>query len=288
MRILITGGQGQVAQSLKHHPAALNVETVFLDKTQCDITSASSIQAAFELYQPDVVVNTAAYTAVDLAETHGGDAYIINAAGSLLLAEACALHHTRLIHLSTDYVFDGTTTIPYQETDASHPVNVYGLSKWQGEEAVRTTLDNHLILRVSGVFSEFGKNFLKTILRLAREQDTLRIVGDQFTCPTDAHAIAEAVYRLVNQPNITGTYHFCSQRVISWHEFASLITNGVADSLKMKTLEKIRTDEFPTAAKRPAYAVLNSQKILTDAGIQHPNIETSIQRVLTQLFKETP
>ncbi len=286
MRILITGGQGQVAQSLKNHPMASHFETIFLDKTQCDITSASSIQAAFETYHPDVIINTAAYTAVDLAETNGGDAYIINAAGSLLLAESCHAHSTRLIHLSTDYVFDGTANTPYQETDSTHPVNVYGLSKWQGEEAVRSTLDNHLILRVSGVFSEFGKNFLKTILRLAREQETLRIVGDQFTCPTDAYAIAEAVYTLVNQPNITGTYHFCSQESISWHAFASLITNAAVEPLKMKTLQNITTDEFPTAAKRPAYSVLDCRKILDDASIQHPNIRESIQRVITQLSKE--
>lgn len=288
-KLMITGGEGQLALAMKHHPAATKFNTHFLSRDACDITNPASVAKLFRDIQPDIIINTAAYTAVDRAESEPELAFQINAEGPCILAKACEQHQTRLLHVSTDYVFDGTSRTPYTENDPTHPINVYGESKLQGEQRIRQHLENHLILRVSGVFSEFKSNFLKTILRLAQTNEYLKVVDDQITCPTDAHTIAEALYTLALAAPKNGTYHFCSTPPVSWFQFAASIIGGTCEHnipLKTHTMKKIATAEYPTAAKRPAYSVLNSDRLKRDFGIASPNWHAGIERVLNQLLKE--
>lgn len=288
--ILITGGAGQLAHALIHHPEAPAYKLTPLNHTDCDITQFESIKNACDKHAPDVIINTAAYTAVDLAETEKTKADAVNHLGALHLAHYCQLNNIRLLHVSTDYVFNGESQTPYREDDATHPLNYYGATKAAGEVAVRKTLDNHLILRVSGVFSEHGKNFLKTMLMLAKEREYLSVVTDQTTCPTDAHAIAGALYQMVKQEQHRGTYHFCSQPPVSWHHFAACIFGtAIAEynaEFKLHTFKRITTKDYPTPAKRPFYSVLDCQKIQRDFGIEQPHWQAGIDRVLAQLMKE--
>lgn len=288
-KIIVTGGEGQVALAMKHHPRAAEFKLHFLTRTACDITEPESLAKAFSDIQPDIVINTAAYTAVDQAESEPALAMRINAEGSQHLAQACEKNKVRLIHLSTDYVFDGKAQTPYSETDATHPINVYGESKCLGEVAIRQTLEDHLILRVSGVFSEYKTNFLKTILRLARERETLSVVNDQITCPTDAHQIADTVFAIAQSEAHCGTYHYCSTPPVSWFQFAASIIGGTCEHnipLKTHTMKKITTADYPTAAKRPAYSVLRCDRLKRDFGLAQPDWHAGIERVLNILLKE--
>lgn len=289
-KIVVTGGEGQVALAMKHHPKASAFNLHFLNRAACDITDPQSISTVLDEIQPDLVINTAAYTAVDQAESEPEIAMRINADGAKHVAEACEKHRVRLIHLSTDYVFDGESTTPITEDHPTYPINVYGESKCLGEIAIRDTLENHLILRVSGVFSEFKTNFLKTILRLARERETLSVVNDQFTCPTDAHSIADTLYTLALAEPRCGTYHFASTPPVSWFQFAASVIGGTCEHnlpLKTHTMKKITSAEYPTAAKRPRYSVLNADRLRNDFGIEQPDWHAGIQRVLNILLKET-
>lgn len=290
-KILITGGNGQLAQALVNHPQANLFTLINLNRSECDIAHPASVSQACDQHTPDLIINTAAFTAVDLAETEREKANEANHLGVMHLARHCQLKNIRLIHVSTDYVFDGESQTPYQEDDTIHPINHYGATKAAGEIAVRKNLENHLILRVSGVFSEVGKNFLKTMLSLAREKEYLSVVTDQTTCPTDAHAIAGAIFSMAAQDQHRGTYHFCSQAPVSWHHFAaSIFGSAIADynaEFKLHTLKRITTQDYPTPAKRPAYAVLDCQKIKRDFGIEQPHWQAGIERVLGQLIKES-
>lgn len=289
-KILITGGAGQLAQALMHHPNAKANTLMLLNHADCDITNPESIKNACDKHAPNVIINAAAYTAVDLAESEKEKTDAVNHLGALHLAKYCKLNNIRFIHLSTDYIFDGESHTPYAEDHAIHPLNHYGLTKAAGEAAVRDTLDHHLILRVSGVFSEYGKNFLKTMLTLAKEREYLSVVTDQTTCPTDAHAIAGALYQMVQQTQHHGTYHFCSQPPVSWHHFAACIFgSAIAEynaEFKLHTFKRITTQDYPTPAKRPFYSVLNCEKIKRDFGIEQPHWQAGIERVLAALMKE--
>lgn len=291
-KVLITGGNGQLAQALMNHPKASACNLIHLSHHDCDITQEESIANACLQHSPDVIINTAAYTAVDLAESEKEKANAVNALGALQLAQLCQAKAIRLIHLSTDYVFDGESQTPLQEDEPIHPINHYGVTKAAGEIAIRNTLENHVILRVSGVFSEHGKNFLKTMLTLAREKEYLSVVTDQTTCPTDAHAIAGAIYSIIKQDQHRGTYHYCSQIPVSWHHFAACIFGtAIANynaEFKLHTFKRITTQDYPTPAKRPHYSVLDCQKIKRDFGIEQPDWQAGIERVLAQLMKETP
>lgn len=289
-KILITGGTGQLAHALLHHPEGKLFELSQLSHEQCNIGDAAGLTHTLNQHAPDIIINTAAFTAVDLAETEREKANEANHLGAMHLATYCQTKQIRLIHLSTDYVFDGESHTPYHEDECIHPINHYGATKAAGEIAVRKNLDDHLILRVSGVFSEVGKNFLKTMLCLAKEREYLSVVTDQTTCPTDAHAIAGAIFKMAQQDQHRGTYHFCSQAPVSWHHFAaSIFGSAIADynaEFKLHTLKRITTQDYPTPAKRPAYAVLDCQKIKRDFGIEQPHWQAGIDRVLAELMKE--
>jgi dTDP-4-dehydrorhamnose reductase len=288
-KILVTGGNGQIASALRSHAGAKEFEIIFCTHHDMDITNPDAIKKVFAQHQPNFIINTAAYTAVDKAESEHEQAMAINHLGALQLAIACAEYQIPLIQLSTDYIFDGTQTHAYIESDLANPINMYGESKWLGEEAVRQQLSEHIILRVSGVFSEFGTNFLKSILRLAKEKEELRIVADQTTCPTYAGAIAGLLYSLVKKPPIWGTYHYCSTKPLSWYDFAIAIINEAKKhtAISVKNIVAIPTADYLTPAKRPLNAILNCSKIQTQFNLPHTNCVDELPRLISLLTQET-
>ncbi|RDI44794.1 dTDP-4-dehydrorhamnose reductase [Aquicella lusitana] len=286
LKLLVTGGEGQVAQALCRHAVAGKFQIHALSHSEMDISQPSSIERVLTAQMPDCVINTAAYTAVDRAEAERGKADQANVLGAKHIAHACSKHRIPLIHLSTDYLFDGTKTAPYAEEDDVNPINHYGKSKWLGEEAVREACDSHIILRVSGVFSEHKTNFLKSILRLAQEKGQLNIVADQLTCPTYAGDIALAIFSIIEKFSQWGTFHYCSAPAVSWHAFASAIIETASRhmSLSVKKINAISTAEYPVAAKRPAYSVLDCSKIKKLYHIEQPSWQSGIERALNGLI----
>lgn len=265
MVVLVTGANGQLGQSLQfvahHHP---ELQFVFCSSTQLDITNKTSCQVAFEQHQPQYCINAAAYTAVDKAESEPEKAHLINAVGAKNLAEVCSEFNTCLLHVSTDFVFDGNQTSPYKETDTTNPLSVYGLTKLEGEQYIQKSLKNHFIIRTSWVYSQFGTNFMKTMLRLASERGTLNVVADQKGTPTNAVDLAECLIQIINSSsnnpsdNRYGIYHFSNEGVCSWYDFAREIFK-----LNHSTIEvnPISTSGYPTPAQRPKNSVLDKTKI---------------------------
>ena len=295
-KILLTGVNGQVGHALKTKLA--EYELVALSREQLDLTKTHDIRRIVREIKPTLIINPAAYTAVDKAEAEPELAFAINATAAQILAEEAARLSAGLIHFSTDYVFDGTKTTPYIETDEVNPVSVYGKSKLAGEEAIRQVGLPHLILRTSWVYGAYGKNFLKTILRLAAERDNLRIVGDQFGAPTSSESIAEAVVKLVSvwqaaQENQTGTYHFTNTGEISWHDFSCEIINQYNELIKekdwpvlkasMEHIAAITTADYPTPAARPANSCLNNAKLKQVFNVQMPTWQQGLQQVMQNL-----
>lgn len=282
MKLLITGGQGQLAQALANHARAAEFNLILGSHADLDISSVASIKQAVSKYQPDIIVNTAAFTAVDKAESEIEPAAQANYQGPLNLATLCKKEQIPLIHLSTDYVFDGKNSVPYHEEDSATPINFYGKSKLLGELAIREQLEQHIILRVSGVFSEYGNNFYKTILRLAKEKKELRIVADQITCPTYAGHIAEVIFTLAKNKRHWGVYHYCDAEPVSWFTFAEKIITKAREvmPLHVETVSAIAAADYPTPAKRPAYSVLDCSLLERDYGIKQQRWETSLDKLL--------
>lgn len=287
-KILITGANGQLGMALRHHPRAASYHLIPCSHADLDITDPASIQRAITTFSPDMVMNCAAYTAVDKAEQDLKQALNVNYIGAQNLAIACDTNEIPLIHVSTDYVFDGTHTIPYQEHDLACPINVYGDTKWRGEQVIREACKQHIVLRVSGVFSEYGNNFLKTILRLAQEKKELRIVADQITCPTYAGDIADVLFTIAQYPSRFGTYHYCNTAPVSWHQFATAIVQiaNTHQSMLVEEIKAIRTSDYPTAAKRPAYSVLDCSKIKNDFNIQQSTWNEALSHVIPTLLRQ--
>jgi dTDP-4-dehydrorhamnose reductase len=275
--LLVTGGNGQLAWDLHQLAVDNAVNLVAYPREILDITNPDSINTVFEQCQPDVVINTAAYTAVDKAEQEIEQAFRINRDGAASIAEACVAANIPLVHLSTDYIFDGQKSTAYCEDDLPNPLSVYGKSKWEGEVAIRERCPQHIILRVSGVFGQHGHNFVKTILRLARERDSLRIVADQTTCPTPATDIAAAILSLVKQPLKFGTYHYCSSESMTWYQFAKTI---IAMAGLKTEVQPITTADYPLPAKRPPYSALDTHKIQTHYGIQPQSSKPGLLEVI--------
>lgn len=284
MKVLITGGNGQVAYDLIRLAQQKKMTIMAPARDALDITQPQAVTQFFQQHQPDVVINTAAYTRVDQAETEKEQAYAVNQEGAKNLAIACADRQLPLLHVSTDYVFDGKTTRPYREEDVVSPISIYGDSKWQGEEEVRRYCDKHVIVRVSSVFGVHGMNFVKTILRLAQEKETLRIIADKISCPTPASAIAAALLKIAEKPQ-WGTYHFCGSAAVTWHDFSAKIIQHAQPFFKMRVrqVDAIPSKEYPTPAQRPAYSVLNCEKIKTVFGIDSPDWEKELKNVITTL-----
>lgn len=297
-KILVFGKNGQLAKCLAVFAHEFpDAQLTFVGREECDLEDSSQIEPVIDRVQPDIVVNAAAYTAVDLAEQQEEAAFKVNRDAVQAMAQALAKRAIPLIHVSTDYVFDGKGTKPYREEDAVSPLGVYGNSKLAGEVAVRETLRNHLILRTSWVYSQFGKNFVKTMLGLMAQRDEVRIVDDQTGCPTSAHDLARAILALCSAavaPDFDkfGTYHLTSDQPMTWFEFGKIIHKVASQEWgedwkgKDCSILPIPSSEFPTAAKRPEYSVLSCRLINDTFGIKLPNVENSLTTVIRGLGKE--
>jgi dTDP-4-dehydrorhamnose reductase len=260
MVILVTGANGQLGQSIKKVESNYPEFTfIYQNSQELDITNLDSCKVAFEKYKPQYCINTAAYTAVDKAESEPEKAFEVNVNGPKNLAQVCAEYDTVLVHVSTDFIFDGTQTKPYVETDTPNPTSVYGLTKLQGEQAIEKSWAKHYIIRTSWVFSEFGNNFMKTMIRLGNERDSLSVVNDQKGTPTYAPDLADAILQICKSNNQAyGIYNYSNEGECTWFEFAQEIFNVNNISID---LNPIPTTAYPTPAKRPAYSVLNKEKI---------------------------
>lgn len=292
-RILLTGVSGQLGQELLQLLSPTD-DVIAVGRDQMDLAAPDTIHTIIDQHQPDIIVNAAAYTAVDRAETEAALAHRINATAPQIMAESAQQIGAALIHVSTDYVFDGQKNTPYRENDSTQPMCTYGQSKLAGEEAVRTLCDRSLILRTAWVYSAFGKgNFVKTMLRLGRERDELKVVMDQVGTPTWAKHIAAAIVQLlpkVSDEAIAGTYHFTSSGVASWYDFALAIfeeAQQLGFPLRVKHVRPITTAEFPTPAQRPAYSVLSNQKLISVLGQPAPHWRDGLRQMLIQLYKQT-
>lgn len=260
-------------------------EFIFLTKEELSIDNEAAVQDFFKNKQPHYLINAAAYTAVDKAETDKDTAYQVNANAPGLLAAVCKEYGCIFIHVSTDYVFDGTATIPYKETAPVHPVSVYGASKLEGERQVQEFNNQAIIVRTAWVYSAYGKNFVKTILRLLREKESIGVVNDQVGSPTYAADLAEAILTMIKklqQGEVTltdhaGIYHYTNSGVISWYDFAVAIKELTRSSC---VINPIPTSGYPTPAKRPAYSVLSADKIEQVFGIRPPGWKSSLQKCL--------
>jgi dTDP-4-dehydrorhamnose reductase len=285
MVVLITGARGQLGQSLQYiAPNYPEINFVFCDSKDLDITNLENVKLAFNQFKPDFCINTAAYTAVDKAESEPEKAHLINVTGPKNLANACKEFNAPLIHISTDFVFDGTSQKPYNEEDKPNPMGVYGQTKLDGEKAIQAILDNHIIIRTSWVYSQFGNNFMKTMLRLGNEKDSLSVVNDQIGTPTNAVDLAETVIKIIICSGLSvphsgarGLFNFSNEGQCSWYDFAKKIFE--INNIKID-LKPIETSSYPTPAQRPAYSVLDKSKIRNTFGIEIKNWRESLENIV--------
>ncbi|MDA9760483.1 dTDP-4-dehydrorhamnose reductase [Flavobacteriaceae bacterium] len=279
IKALVTGGNGQLAQSLKgvvNHQDELDVD--FQDLPDLDITNKQQLESYFSNNELDYCINCAAYTAVDLAEEQSDLAYAVNAEGPKCLAEVCQKHQVTLIHISTDFVFDGQKRIPYLETDAPNPLSVYGASKLQGERNIQDVMDTYFIVRTSWLYSEYGNNFIKTMLRLSETRDEISVVSDQIGSPTCAGDLAEVLIKIVLSSSISyGIYHYSNGGIVSWYDFAVEIFKQLGKTIEVKP---IKTKDYPTAAKRPKYSVLDTTKIKNNFDCTIKDWQESLNKVI--------
>ena len=301
MRLLITGWQGQLARSLIGQAAGRpEITALAVGRPALDLVARPSILRSLTDHTPDLIVNTAAYTAVDRAETESAAAFALNRDGALMLAEAAAAKGVPIIHVSTDYVFDGAKPSPYLETDATHPINVYGASKLAGEQAVAAANPRHIILRTAWVHSPFGQNFVKTMLRLAASRPRIGVVADQLGNPTFAPHLADAILDLAIKINHLksqdiqwGIYHATGAGETTWHGFAEAIfEHARALGLPAATADPIPTSSYPTPAARPLNSQLDCGKLAANFGIRLPGwragVETCVQRLSQPSIQGAP
>jgi len=293
MVVLVTGANGQLGQAIQSIVGNFpSIDFVFCASSELNITDKRNCETVFEKYKPNFCINAAAYTAVDKAESEPENAFAINVTGAQNLAEVCKTHDTILLHISTDFVFDAKFVdgiayydrelrLPLKsekgltETDVPFPAGIYGLTKLQGEQAIQATYDKHFIIRTSWVYSQFANNFMKTMLRLASERDSLSVVSDQIGTPTNAVDLAEALVKIITscqtEPvrlsgvEVFGIYNFSNEGQCSWYDFAAEIfrVNNISINL-----QPIPSSAYPTPAKRPAYSVLDKSKIKQVFGIE--------------------
>ena len=280
--ILVTGGHGQLAACIKD--IAKDVQDhhfIYVDVDELDITQSEAITAFFEAKNIAFCVNCAAYTAVDRAETDKEIAEKVNVLGAKYLAEACKAHSAKFIQISTDFVFDGGQSSPYTEEDGTNPLGVYGSTKLKGERATATALKEHFILRTSWLYSEHGNNFLKTMLRLGAERESLGVVCDQIGTPTYAGDLAKLIVKIiVGDSQAYGTYHYSNEGVASWYDFAKAIFDESATLVK---LAPIRSEAYPTPAKRPAFSVMDKSKIKEALHIEIPHWRDSLAGMIKKV-----
>lgn len=286
MRTLLTGSKGQLANCLRDRLPD-DWELIATDSSSLDITDAEAVRNMVQNFQPDAIINAAAYTAVDRAETHVPTAFAVNATAVSNLAEAARAVHARFIHVSTDYVFDGTSKTPYCEHDYTNPQSVYGRTKASGELLALAANPESTIIRTSWLFSEYGNNFVKTMLRLARERDSLSVVNDQVGCPTYAGDLAQAIITLLQQPSPSrGIYHYGGNKSVTWYEFSQAIFQTAHNHdahFKIPQLTPITTDQYPLPAPRPAYSIMDCRKIETEYGIKASDWQKALTEIIGKL-----
>ena len=288
-KILVTGANGQLGKELKKTSSSFpQFDFIFLSKEDLPIHHFEMVRHYFNTYQPQYLINCAAYTAVDRAEQEKDRAFHINGEAVGVLAAVCKEHHCKFIHISTDYVFDGTATVPYKEDSPTNPQSVYGESKLEGEKQALQFNPDSIIIRTSWVYSEFGKNFVRTMVKLMKEKDEINVVNDQIGSPTYAADLADAILQIIifntqhSTINIQGIYHFSNEGIISWYDFAVAIKELTGSNCK---INPISTSQYPTAAKRPAYSTLDKTKIQQTFGITLKDWKKSLA-VCIQKIKE--
>ena len=287
MKVLVLGCKGQLGRCLKDQLINTNYEVTYTSRDQIDIADFEEARIKIAHVAPDVIINASAYTAVDKAENDKVTADLINHLAVDNLAAICFELGYWLIHISTDYVFDGNSTVPYLELDKTNPQSVYGHTKLDGELAIQSSGCKYLIIRTAWVFSEYGDNFLKTMLRLGAVRDELSIVGDQIGCPTYAQDIAKAIITMMTQvkakSSASGTFHYCGDQLCSWYEFAGVIFEEARMS-GLQTpglIHSIRTSDYPTAAERPGYSALDCHKIRNTFGVNTSDWKLGVKNVVS-------
>ena len=282
MTILVTGGDGQLGSALRLASAESCHNYLFTDVKELDITSAEEVNKFLEENHIDVVVNCAAYTAVDRAESDEATADKINHKAVVTLATACARHNATLIHISTDYIFSGEATAPITEEDTPSPINAYGRTKWAGEVAIAESGCHAIVLRTSWLYSEFGANFCKTMRALTASRPEIKVVADQFGTPTYAGDIAEAIVKIIESGEVakSGIYNYSNEGICSWYDFAVEIAR-LSGNNECK-ITPCTTKEYPTVAARPRYSVLDKQKIKATFGIEVPEWKQSLAKCINK------
>lgn len=299
IKILVTGKRGQVGWELQRTLMSLG-QVIAVDRESMNLTEPAAIVQTLAQIKPDVIVNAAAYTAVDKAETEQVLSMKINGIAAQVLAEEAKKHHALLIHYSTDYVFDGTKTAPYLETDSTAPINYYGASKLAGEQAIQAVAADYLVLRTSWVYGSRGNNFLLTMLRLMQERETLAIVGDQHGSPTWSRLIAQATAHIIKRALLersqerfnSGLYHLTSSGDTTWYDFAQTILQLARKNLphlalKIKNLDSITTEQYPTPAKRPLNSRLATDTVCERFALNLPAWEQALALCMEELQKHS-
>ena len=279
INLLVTGSSGQLGQCLKQLLlSATDISCYFAAREDLDITNGDEIQRFFSEHNFDYCINTAAYTNVEKAESEQKEAFLINAEGANSLAKACKKHNVVLLHISTDYVFDGMAKTPYQEQDRTNPLNVYGASKLKGEQHIGDTWNKHFIIRTSWLYSQYGHNFLNSMLEFAKQKKALTITTQQKGTPTNANELAQVLLTIIKTGNARyGVYHFSNQGEATWYDFAKAIFKATGE---INTVNLAKTEHYATFAKRPAYSVLNCNKLKDTLGITYRNWEDSLKQII--------
>ncbi len=282
MKVLITGANGQLGSemqiALRTQPY---IETLFTDVAELDICNAEAVEKLISDFRPNFIVNCAAYTAVDNAEDNESLAINLNQKAIENIGISATQNHAKVIHISTDYVFDGMTHQPYIETDNTNPQSIYGKTKLAGENALRSVCAEHIIIRTAWLYSKFGNNFVKTMLRLGNERNTLNVVFDQIGTPTYAKDLANTIISIINNERTTyGTFHFSNEGVCSWYDFTKTIFDIKGINCHVNPIE---SNSYPTKAKRPFYSVLNKKKIKTTYNISIPHWTESLKKCLEEI-----
>jgi dTDP-4-dehydrorhamnose reductase len=292
MKILVLGCKGQLGRCLNDQLVNTVHEVIYTSREQIDIADFEVTKSKILKFSPDLIINATAYTAVDKAEVDQKTANLINHLAVKNIADICNQLECWLIHMSTDYVFDGNSNVPYKEDDETNPQGAYGETKLKGELAIQSSGCKHVILRTAWVFSEYGNNFLKTMLRLGVERDELSIVGDQIGCPTYAQDIARSIVDIVpklNSRESNGIYHYCGDQPCSWFDFAKEIFDQLKmyDQISTPTIKAVTTEEYPTLAKRPKFSVLDNKKIQENFDIFSSDWKVGVESSLKRLVKDS-
>jgi dTDP-4-dehydrorhamnose reductase len=294
MKIILAGASGQLGCELVRQAQRFDICLQTPTHDQMDITRYEAVKTTLLKLRPDMVINAAAYTDVDRAETEAAKAFAVNAIGPENLARCCARIRIPLLHVSTDFVFDGNQQHPYRETDPVAPLGVYGQSKALGEEKIRTLLAEHILVRAAWLYGIDGRNFVKTILKLAREKTHLRVVNDQYGSPTSAADLADVLLKMAtllikkSANDLWGTYHYCGQGITNWHEFAGTILTLAKPHLPLqaKHIAGITTADWPTSAKRPQYSALDCSRIKEHFGLHPRPWQHSLKETLERILAE--